>query len=267
MKWTEQSLIIKHQNCYPIPAILTKPNHSTFPLAILCHGFLSNKNSTTNKRLTELLLPHGIGTLRFDWQGMGESGGSFEDMTVTACSNQLSHIINFMVSEGYHEVGLIGSSFGGLLSIIVGATHPELKAIGLKCPVPDFPEVLELEFGRDAIQTWKRTNHIPNITGGTEPIPLKFSFYQDCCQFNAYEHAQAIQIPTLIVHGDHDELVPRQQIDRLERALAGKKQLHLLKGANHHFARPEDFRTMTVLLADWMTHHFMASISPEAISG
>ena len=49
--------------------------------------------------------------------------GKFEDLTVTACSRQLGHIIDFMVSEGYHELGLIGSSFGGLLSIIVGAAH------------------------------------------------------------------------------------------------------------------------------------------------
>ena len=110
-----------------------------------------------------------------------------------------------------------------------------MKAIGLKCPVPDFPEMLELEFGRDAIKTWKRTNHIPNIIGGTEPIPLNFAFYEDCCRFNAYDHAHAIRIPTLIVHGDQDELVPIQQIDRLEQTLAGEKQLHLLKGANHHF--------------------------------
>ena len=266
MSWTEHALTIDHQKGYPISAILTKPHHSTSSLAILCHGFLSNKNSTTNRRLSELLLPHGISTLRFDWQGMGESGGRFEDLTVTACSRQLNHIIDFIVSEGYHELGLIGSSFGGLVSIIVGATHPELKAIGLKCPVPDFPEMLALEFGREAMQTWKHTNHIPNIIGGTEPIPLKFAFYEDCCHFNAYEQAHAIQIPTIIVHGDHDELVPRQQIDRLKQTLAGEKQLHLLKGANHHFARPEDFRTMTALLADWMTKHLKASLSPEAIS-
>ena len=235
-------------------------------MVILCHGFLSTKNSTTNTRLTELLLPHGIGTLRFDWQGMGESGGNFEDITVTACISQLRHIIDFAITEGYHELGLIGSSFGGLLSILVGAAHSGLKAIGLKCPVPDFPEMLELEFGNDAMQTWKHTNQIPNLIGGTAPIPLKFAFYEDCCRFNAYEQALDIKVPTLIVHGDQDELVPIHQIHRLQEALAGEKRLHLLNGANHHFARPEDFRTMTLLLTGWMTGHLTTSRSPETLA-
>ena len=59
--------------------------------------------------------------------------------------------------------------------------------------------MLGLEFGQEAMQTWKHTNRIPNILGGTDPIPLKFAFYEDCCHFNAYEQAHAIQIPTIIV--------------------------------------------------------------------
>lgn len=266
MSWTELPLTIEHPIGYPISTILTKTRSPTSSLVILCHGFLSNKNSTTNIRLTELLVPHGISTLRFDWQGMGESGGRFKDITITACATQLSHIIDFVATEGFHQLGLIGSSFGGLLSILVGATRPELKAIGLKCPVPDFPEMLELEFGREAMERWKRTNHVPNIVGGTEPIPLNYAFYEDCCQFNAYKQALTIQAPTLIVHGTQDELVPLEQIHRLEKALAGEKQLHVLQGANHHFARPEDFRTMTVLLADWMVTHLPASTPAEVMS-
>ena len=76
MSWTEYPLTIEHQKGYSISASSDQAQSIQLSLlAILCHGFLSNKNSTTNKRLTELLLPHGISTLRFDWQGMGESGG------------------------------------------------------------------------------------------------------------------------------------------------------------------------------------------------
>ena len=55
------------------PAMLTKPSPPTNLGVILCHGFLSDKNSRTNRRLTELLVPRRIATLRFDWYGMGES--------------------------------------------------------------------------------------------------------------------------------------------------------------------------------------------------
>lgn len=244
-------------------AILSEPQNNASTIVILCHGFLSNKDSRTNIRLTDLLIPKGISTLRFDWFGMGESSGSFADITVTACQSQLESLLEEVKKRGYRDIGLIGSSFGGLLAILVAAHHPELFALGLKCPVPDFPEMLDVEFGKDGIAKWKQTNTIPNVTGGSEPVPLNFEFYKNCQKFNAYVQAEHITTPCLIVHGKQDELVPFHQIERLEESLAGEKQLHLLEEADHHFGKPEDFRIMSIALADWMVNHVP---KPEAVS-
>lgn len=231
------------------------PDHHNDRVVILCHGFLSNKESRTNLRLTELLVAHDIATFRFDWFGMGESGGAFRDLTVSTCCDQLEHAITLMHAHGYRTVGLVGSSFGGLIAILTAAGHPELRAVGLKCPVPDFPEMLEREFGLDGIEAWKRTNTLPDVTGGTTPITLDFAFYEQCRARNAYEAARTIGAPVLVVHGQQDELVPIHQIHRLERALPGDSKVVLLPEADHQFGRPEDFRRMTVQLADWMQVH------------
>lgn len=238
-----------------VSAILAEPARTSDRVVILCHGFLSNKDSRTNLRLTELLVAQGIGTLRFDWFGMGESEGAFGRITVATCCDQLERAIGLMRDRGYHELGLIGSSFGGLLAILVGQRHPELRAIGLKCPVPDFPEMLDHEFGANGIEEWRRTNYIPDVTGGTAPVFLDFAFYESCRVFNAYEAARDINAPVLIVHGEQDELVPFHQIERLEESLPDDAKLVLLPEADHQFGRPEDFRRMTVHLADWMQAH------------
>jgi len=235
--------------------ILTEPKKGATGVIILCHGFLSNKESRTNIRLTELLVPKGFSTLRFDWFGMGESSGQFSDITVTTCQSQLDSLLEDVKTKGYQDIGLIGSSFGGLLSILVAANHPELFAIGLKCPVPNFPEMLELEFGKDGLSQWQQTHTIPNVIGGSEPIALKFKFYEDCKHFNAYTEAKQITTPCLIVHGQQDELVPINQINQLNRSLAGEKNLLLLKKANHHFGRPEDFQKMSLALTEWIVGH------------
>ncbi|MCY3727951.1 MAG: alpha/beta hydrolase [Nitrospira sp.] len=238
-----------------IAAILAEPENKTGRAVILCHGFLSNKDSRTNLRLTELHVAQGISTLRFDWFGMGESEGEFGRITVPTCCDQLERAISLMRERGYHELGLTGSSFGGLLAILVGQHHPELRTIGLKCPVPDFPEMLDHEFGSNGIEEWKRTNYIPDVTGGTAPVALDFAFYESCRAVDAYAAARNIKVPVLIVHGEQDELVPFHQIRRLEEALPGDTKLVLLPEADHQFGRPEDFRRMTVHLADWMQSH------------
>lgn len=245
-----------------VAAILAEPESKTGRAVILCHGFLSNKDSRTNLRVTELLIAQGISTLRFDWFGMGDSDGEFGRITVATCVDQLERAISLMRERGYHELGLIGSSFGGLLAILVGQHHQELRAIGLKCPVPDFPETLEHEFGRAGIEEWKRTNYIPDVTGGATPVFLDFAFYESCRLFDAYEAARAIKSPVLIVHGEEDELVPFHQIERLEESLPGDTKLVLLPGADHQFGKPEDFRRMTVHLADWMQTHLPMTNRP-----
>ncbi len=258
----ETSLLFQDGAHNTVAAILAEPEKKTGRAVILCHGFLSNKDSRTNLRLTELLCPHGISTLRFDWFGMGASGGKFSRITVATCIDQLERAISLMRDRGYHDLGLIGSSFGGLLAILVAQRHPELRAVGLKCPVPDFPEMLDHEFGLNGIEEWKRTNYIPDVTGGTAPISLDFFFYESCRVFNAYEAARNVNAPVLTVHGEQDELVPFHQIERLKASLPGDAELELLPGADHQFGRPEDFRRMTVRLANWMQTHLPTTNRP-----
>ena len=217
------------------PAILAAPSTPTNLCVILCHGFLSDKNSRTNRRLTELLVPQGIATFRFDWSGMGESKERFSTMSLKECKEQLDATFHMLQERGMNRLGLVGSSFGGLLAILSAPGHPTLKALGLKCPVVDFPEALRLEFGPQAMERWKATNHIPNIVGDGSPVPLHFRFYEECLTYDTYAALSHIRVPTLVVHGDQDEIIPRPQIDRLLTTLNTTKQLQLIEGADHQF--------------------------------
>ena len=252
METTSQALSFQDSHGHLVAASLAEPEVKGEGAVILCHGFLSTKQSNTNRRLTDLLVPQGISTFCFDWFGMGESEGAFADLTIGRCCDQLERAMDFITRQGYRRLGLVGSSFGGLISLLVVGGHPHLLALGLKCPVPDFPELLRLEFGEAALRRWKETGEIPNVTGGDKPIALRYDFYEDCLKYDAFNAAEQITVPTRIVHGEKDELVPIHQIQRLERSFPGEKELHLLEGANHHFGRPEDFRKMTNLLGEWM---------------
>ncbi|MDH5428636.1 MAG: lysophospholipase [Nitrospirota bacterium] len=251
----ETSVAFSNASSLFTPAIFAEPSTPTHRCVILCHGFLSDKQSRTNRRLTELLVPQGIATVRFDWYGMGESRQHFPNMTLKHCQDQLDTVFQMVQERELTHLGLVGSSFGGLLAILAAPHQPTLQALGLKCPVVDFPEVLRMEFGPDAMARWKSTNHIPNIIGNGSPVPLHYGFYEECLTYDAYAALSHIQVPTLVVHGDQDELIPRPQIDRLLTTLTASKQLTLISGADHQFGRPEDFRLMTTHLAQWMINH------------
>lgn len=248
----EQTFTFEDHNGHSVAAIAATPTRDTDAMVVLCHGFLSNKNSSSNKALTRLLTDQGVATLRFDFFGHGDSEGPFKALTVTTALDQVIAALDVAVSRGYRRLGLIGSSFGGLIAILAASQRKDLSALALKCPVGDFPEVLRLEFGETGIDRWRLGNTIPDVTGGTRPVPLLFRFYEDCLAYDVYKTAESITTPTLIVQGGCDELVPLHQSRRLFEAINAAKDLKILEGADHGFTKADDFRTMATMLADWM---------------
>lgn len=255
MPGMEEALTFQDHHGHRSAGILTAPKAKTDRAVLLCHGFLSNKNSTTNKTLTRALTEQGIATFRFDFFGQGESDGPFENITVTIALGQTLAALDWLAAKGYKRIGLVGSSFGGLVAILAAAKKPGLACLGLKCPVADFAEVLRLEFGEAGMEHWKTHHEIPDVTGGPKPVRLRYALYENCLKYDGYEEAAMIKIPTLIVQGEKDELVPLHQSSRLMGALQGKRQLEIIRGADHGFSKGEDFKKMAALLTDWMVKH------------
>jgi uncharacterized protein len=253
----EESLTFQDEWGHRVSAILSRPEQPTAKIVVLCHGFLSNKNSTTNKTLTRILNDRGLATCRFDFFGQGESEGCFEDITISLAVGQAQAAIAHVASHGYKTIGLVGSSFGGLVAILTTAQRPDIDCLALKCPVVDFAEEFRLEFGPDEMARWQATNTIPNLMGGAERVRLKYRMYEDCLQQIAYGPAAEITTPTLIVQGERDELVPLHQSRRLLEALKGPKRLDLLPDADHQFTRGEDFRTMTSAITEWLIMYLL----------
>lgn len=264
----EETLFFYDRFGHRISAVLATPDHATDDIAVLCHGFLSHKNSTSNLALTALLVGRGIATFRFDCFGHGDSDGPFAKLTTTIGVGQALAALDHLLTRGYRRLSLVGSSFGGLVSLLAAAdwtrkhdsnptSIPPLACLALKCPVVDFGEELRLELGEEGLREWKRTDTIPDFHGGLTRLPLDYAFYEDCLNRIAYEPARTITAPSLIVQGDHDEYVPLHQSRRLWDALPGPKHLEILPGADHRFTNASDFQQMLTLLTDWISrsHH------------
>ena len=119
----EERLVFDDPRGHRVSAILTVPVSGTNRIAVLCHGFLSGKNSTTNKTLTCMLTERGIATFRFDFFGQGDSDGPFEKITTTLAVQQTQAALDLVAANGYDRIGLVGSSFGGLVAILYSTSY------------------------------------------------------------------------------------------------------------------------------------------------
>ncbi len=197
----ENTLFFKDPSGHRMAAVLAKPDQPTDHIAVLCHGFLSHKNSSSNEALTTLLVGRGIATFRFDCFGHGDSDGPLSKLTTTLASSQVLASLRHVYDRGYRRLSLVGSSFGGLISLLAAAdwtttqisnpsSIPPLACLALKCPVVDFAEELRLELGEEGLQQWKQTDTIQDLHGGATRLPLDYAFYQDCLDRIAYEPAR-----------------------------------------------------------------------------
>ncbi len=251
----ERPVSFKDAAGHRVAGVLATPDTPSDRIAVLCHGFLSSKNSTTNKTLTRLLNERRIAAFRFDFFGHGESEGPFERITTTMAIRQAMGALDLMAAEGYRRIGLMGSSFGGLVAIHAASRRSDIACLTLKCPVVDFAEELRLEFAVEGMATWKATDTIPDIMGGSHRVNLHFGFYEDCLEQIAYEPAKTITAPTLIVQGAKDEFVPLHQSRRLYDMLQAPKRFEMLPEADHQFTKADDFYRMTTLIAEWLSDH------------
>ncbi|MFH1053031.1 MAG: alpha/beta fold hydrolase [Candidatus Woesearchaeota archaeon] len=96
--------------CY----VLSIPRNAD-SVVIFTHGFRSDKNSKIYRELQISLNKKGIGTLRYDSYGCGDSEGDFQDFTLGKAVDCLNSAVAFLRPQGDYRVGLLGSSLGGLI--------------------------------------------------------------------------------------------------------------------------------------------------------
>ncbi len=235
--------------------ILSNPtNDKRKPIVIMCHGFSTSKDSRTYVRLEEILNDKEISTFRFDFYAHGESEGKFEEITTSEAVDDVQNAIEFLKKSGYEKIGLMGSSFGGLASILIASRSDDLFLLALKSPVSDYISMAHTRRSEEEINDWKNKGYIELNSNIEERRRLNYSFYEDADQMDAYEAARKIKIPALIVHGDEDETVPVEQSIKTARLIENCR-LEIIKGCDHIYSKPEHFEKLLILVSGFIVEN------------
>ncbi|MEK7652311.1 MAG: alpha/beta fold hydrolase [Patescibacteria group bacterium] len=221
-------------------------------IAILCHGHSSGKNNKTWQTLEPILLENNISVFRFDFYGNGESDGKFEESNLTETTDDILCAIDYVKRLNFKRIVLAGSSFGGLSSIMAASKSKDLYALVLKSPVSDYFEVDLKILGETGIKEWKEKGVRAYTFGDlNRGLILNYSFMEDYLKYDAYDAAEKIQVPTLIVHGNEDQIVPFSQSQKLLRHLKDG-ELIAVSGADHSYTDQKKFDEMIKYIADYI---------------
>jgi len=226
------------------------------PIIVLCHGFFRSKDGRTYVGLEKILNKRGISTLRFDFFGHGESEGKFEDVTTSEAVDDVLKAIEFLKESGYEKIGLMGSSFGGMASIIAAsrARVNDLFVLALKSPVSDYSSLFQAHENEQEVKEIEEKGFTYVTDSEGNKRRLNISFFIDAGKAKGYEAAKKIRIPALIVHGDQDDSVPVEQ-SKKTASLMENCRLEVIKGADHGYSNEKHFNEMLDLISRFIVEN------------
>jgi fermentation-respiration switch protein FrsA (DUF1100 family) len=228
----EQSLEILSDGL-KLQAVLMTPDAAPWPLIILCHGFLSHKDSSKYKQLAQVFARESIATVRFDFRGCGESEGLLSESSISRRWRDLQRVIeksqNLEDFDG--RLGLLGSSLGGYLALLEVSRNSRVNCAAV----------------------WSTPSHLLELAKRLPEVsPVEFSqeCHEDLLTMELLPRLKKVR-RILIVHGQEDQQVPPEHASTLYEVLDEPKALHIIEGADHRFTESEWREEASGLTMEW----------------
>ncbi|MBL8731511.1 MAG: alpha/beta fold hydrolase [Planctomycetes bacterium] len=190
------------------------------PAYVFVHGLGAVRAGEKSGLLVAHAARRGRRCLRFDLRGHGESSGQLGRVAI---SQIIADVVRTLEQTGPAVV--IGSSLGGLLGAYAAVARPELvRGLALLAPALGLLATIPHRLDQ-AGRMWTSTG----VGFYVEPAVI--------ADAEALEEAtlpQRLQVPTLVVHGTADDIIPHRQSERFFAALTTpRKHLWIVPGGDH----------------------------------
>ncbi len=226
-------------------------------LAFVMHGLGGFKEQAHIQTFADAFKEKDYSVVRFDTtNAYGESGGNYENATVTNYYEDLEDVIAWAKKQDwYHEpFCLAGHSLGGFCTSFYAENNPsEIKALA---PISSFISgKFSIEVRpKEAIENWKKTGW---FTKKSETNPkiikrLPWSHMEDRLKYDLLKDADKLNMPVLFIVGEKDPGTPPKHQKIFYDKLPGKKEIHIIKGAPHTFRDKEHLDEIKKIFLEWI---------------
>ncbi len=193
----------------------------------------------------EEMLARGVATLSFDGPGSGESW--YAGLTMVADYQQVSRaVLDFLAARPDLDgtrVGLMGVSLGGYLALwMAAASDPRYRALVTLCA--------PYNLAREYRVVMPLVRHEIQFLFNFDHKRLRQMLRQPAAQGGL---AKQVQIPTLVIAGGQDMIVPPRNSRQIYDDLPGEKEM--LYFANSGHACYNYIADVRMAAADWFVKH------------
>lgn len=221
------------------------------PTVVFLGGYRSDMRGTKAERLSATCGTAGLGFLRFDYRGHGESSGRFTDLTISDWLDDAAEIVSAK-TEG--PLLLVGSSMGGWIALLL-ARQMQARMAGmlLLAPAPDFTKrLVEPSLTAAECRDLARQGYIERPSDyDPEPTIYTKRLLDDGLSRCVLDGPVETGCPVHIIQGMQDPDVPYAHALELVSHLPGEGvTLTLVADGDHRLSRAEDLHRMDAAVLD-----------------
>ncbi len=216
--------------------------------ALFAHCFTCGKDVLAATRIAQALTAHGIAVLRFDFTGLGGSGGDFANTNFSSNVADLLAAAEYLRRHHRAPALLIGHSLGG--AAVLSAAHgiPEAKAVVTIAAPSDPGHVIGL-FGDQAARIEADGEAEVRLAG--RPFKIKRQFIEDVAEQKLLDNVSKLRKALLVMHAPQDDTVGIDNATQIFIAAKHPKSFVSLDRADHLLTRKADAVYVANTIAAW----------------
>lgn len=242
-----------------LSGVLEYPDSEVSGWAIFAHCFTCSKSSLASSRISRALAARGLGVLRFDFTGLGESDGDFSETGFSSNVADLLAADQWMSTQDHPVSLLIGHSLGGAAAVVAASKLAEVRAV-VTLGAPSEADHVIKQFS-SATSLIEQTGAAEiNLDG--RPFVLRKSFLEDVRGAAVKDAAAALGRPLLVMHSPTDDVVGIDNATGLFLAARHPKSFVSLDGASHLMTRREDAEFAADVISGWAARYIRSEIKP-----
>lgn len=237
---------------------------SAIPLgwAVLAHCFTCGKDSLAASRIARALAASGIGVLRFDFAGLGNSGGAFAETSFAADVDDLVAAGHAMAAAGKAPALLLGHSLGGAAALMAAGAMPGIRAVATIGAPFDVAHVLH-QFDPESLAAIEAEGEA-EVLLGSRPFVVRRSFVADLRRHDLGGRIAGLNRPLLVLHAPRDATVGIENAGRIFGAAKHPKSFISLDDADHLLTRRADADYAATMIAAWAGRYIAPAAADAA---
>jgi len=241
-----------------LAARLDLPGGPVRAAAILAHCFTCSKDIAAARRISGRLAALGIAVLRFDFTGLGHSGGEFANTHFSSNVADLRQAATYMEGRGLPAQLLIGHSLGGAAVLKAAADLAGVRAV-VSIGAPFDPAHVAHNFGDKLDEIRASGSAVVDLAG--RAFEIRQSFLDDISQASLEAALPRLNAALLVLHAPRDTVVGIDNAARIFGAAKHPKSFVSLDGADHLLSREEDAEYAAEVIASWSRRYL--DLAPE----